>query len=448
MTKLIEPRTLKGFRDFPPELMIPRETLIEKSRQVFRSYGFAPIDTPALEYAEILLGKMDSGAEIQRQLYRFRDHGDRDVALRFDLTVPLARFAAQYVGPNPNQIPTPFKRYHIGAVWRGENPQAGRFREFMQCDFDTIGTSSPAADIEIAMVIHDLFVALGFEQFEIRINNRLILNGLLEQLQLADRAAPILIALDKLAKQRRESVQAELSSLGAPQPAIMQILSLAEARGENLALLDRVESELSGNAKAMQGVQQLRQLVTVCSAAGIPGERIRVDLSICRGLDYYTGTIYETFLNDLPSIGSVCSGGRYDNLAGLYTKQTLPGVGASLGLDRLLAAMETLQLLPKTATPAPVMIVQFSADRLSDYFRIGRELRQSGIGTEVFPEPKKIGAQLQYAERRGSRLAIIIGPDEFAAGACKVKDLSARIEVTIDQSELIGALRKLLQSGP
>src|SRR4051794_15430123 len=182
MAKLIEPRTLKGFRDYPPELMIPREALMETARRVFRSYGFAPIDTPALEYAEILLGKMDPGAEIQRQLYRFRDHGDRDVALRFDLTVPLARFAAQFVGPNPNQLPTPFRRYHLGAVWRGENPQAGRYREFMQCDFDTIGTAANAADIEIALVIHDLLLALGFERFEIRINNRLVLNGLLEEL--------------------------------------------------------------------------------------------------------------------------------------------------------------------------------------------------------------------------------------------------------------------------
>src|SRR5262245_16341577 len=182
MAKLIEPRTLKGFRDYPPELMIPREALIEASRGVFRSFGFAPIDTPSLEYAEILLGKMDPDAEVQRQLYRFRDHGDRDVALRFDLTVPLARFAAMYVGPNPNQIPNPFKRYHIGIVWRGENPQAGRYREFMQCDFDTIGTLANAADIEIALVIHDLLATLGFQRFEVRVNNRLVLNGLLEEL--------------------------------------------------------------------------------------------------------------------------------------------------------------------------------------------------------------------------------------------------------------------------
>src|SRR6185436_12430557 len=182
MAKWIEPRTLKGFRDYPPELAIPRESLMETARRVFRSYGYAPIDTPALEYAEVLLGKLDAAAEIQRQLYRFRDHGDRDVALRFDLTVPLARFAAQYVGPNPNQIPTPFKRYHIGTVWRGENTQKGRYREFMQCDFDTIGTTSNAADIETLLVIHDLFERLGFARFTIRVNNRLVLNGLLQRL--------------------------------------------------------------------------------------------------------------------------------------------------------------------------------------------------------------------------------------------------------------------------
>src|SRR5947209_4510140 len=210
MTKLIEPRTLKGFRDYPPDLMLPREWLMETARRVYRSYGFAPIDTPALEYAEILLGKMDAEAEIQRQLYRFKDHGDRDVGLRFDLTVPLARFAAQYVGPNPNQIPVPFKRYHIGPVWRGENTQAGRYREFMQCDFDTIGTASNAADCETALVIHDLMVALGFERFEVKINNRLVLNGLLEELGLADRAVSLLRSLDKLPKAGREAVRDEM----------------------------------------------------------------------------------------------------------------------------------------------------------------------------------------------------------------------------------------------
>src|SRR5438270_796190 len=239
MADLIQPRTLKGFRDYPPALMIPRERLMDTARRVYCSYGFAPIDTPALEYSEILLGKMDPNAEIQRQLYRFRDHGDRDVALRFDLTVPLARFAAQFVGPNPNQIPTPFKRYQIGTVWRGENPQAGRYREFMQCDFDTIGTTANAADVEIALVIHELMDKLGFERFEVRINNRLVLNGLLEQFGLGDRATGTLIARDKLAKQGRAAVLDELTStVGLSPAAAERVVAVAETRGTNAEVLE------------------------------------------------------------------------------------------------------------------------------------------------------------------------------------------------------------------
>jgi histidyl-tRNA synthetase len=447
MTKIIEPRTLKGFRDYPPELMLPREWLMETARRVYRSYGFAPIDTPALEYAEILLGKMDAGAEIQRQIYRFKDHGGRDVALRFDLTVPLARFAAQYVGPNPNQIPTPFKRYHFGTVWRGENPQAGRYREFMQCDFDTIGTASNAADCETALVIHDLMVALGFDRFEVCVNNRLVLNGLLEEFGLADKSNGVLIALDKLAKQGSAVVLAEMTAadgLALTASQAERVVAFAEMRGESATVLDRIERDFGGNAKAADGIAKLRELLAVARAADIPERRLRLDLSVCRGLDYYTGTIYETSLTDLPEIGSVCSGGRYDNLAGLYTKQVLPGVGASLGLSRLLAAMAELNLLPKTSTPAPVFVVQFSAERLADYQRLARPLRQAGIGVEVYPEAKKIGQQLQYAERRGFRIALIAGPDEFAKGVVKIKDLSKREERAVAESELLRTIREML----
>src|SRR5947209_550608 len=369
MADLIQPRTLKGFRDYPPALMIPREWLVDTARQVYRSYGFSPIDTPALEYAEILVGKMDAEAEIQRQLYRFHDQGGRDVALRFDLTVPFARFAAQNIG----QLGTPFKRYHVGTVWRGEAPQAGRFREFMQCDFDIIGTTANAADVEIALVVNDLMVALGFERFEVRVNNRLVLNGLLEELGMAEHGKTVLRILDKLGKQGREAVAKELTApvvdrgAGLSAGQADRVLALASTSGDNAAVLDRVERDFGRNPKAADGIAKLRELLAVAKTAGIPDGRLRIDLAICRGLDYYTGMIYETFLADLPGIGSVCSGGRYDNLAGLYTKQTLPGVGASLGLDRLLAAMEELNLLPKTSTPAPVQTVQFSADRPGDY---------------------------------------------------------------------------------
>jgi len=442
MADLIEPRVLKGFRDYLPELMIPREQLLEKARRVYRSYGYAPIDTPALEYAEILLGK--GGDESDRQLYRFTDNGGRDVAMRFDLTVPFARFAAQHIG----KLGTPFKRYHMGPVWRGETPGKGRFREFWQCDFDTIGTTSNAADIEVALVIHDLMLGLGFERFRIQVNNRLVLNGLLEELGLAGQTVPVLRALDKFAKFPREEVRQEMVEKGKATPEQAdRVLALAELQGTNKEMLDRLERDFGTNAKAAEGITKLRELIAVARTAGVPDERLCLDLSIARGLDYYTGTIYETFLTD-SKYGSVCSGGRYDNLAGLFTRQALPGVGASLGLDRLLAAMEELNLLPKVATPAPVLIVQFIQDRLGEYQKMARSLRAAGIGAEVYPDAKKVGAQLQYAEKRGFRYALIAGADEFAQGTWKLKDLAKREEVSLPAAEVLPTLRaSLSESG-
>jgi histidyl-tRNA synthetase len=443
MADRIDPRTLKGFRDYLPELMIPRERILERARAVYRSYGYAPIDTPALEYAEILLGK--GGEESDRIIYQFQDHGGRNVALRFDLTVPFARFAAQYIG----KLGTPFKRYHLGPVWRGENTAHGRYREFWQCDFDTIGTTANAADIEVALVICDLMKAIGFERFQVRINNRLVLNGLLEKLGLAGKAAPLLRALDKLPKVGRDKVIEEMmgtgeTSAGVSREQAVQVLQLAEMEGSSAEILDRLQATVADNARAAEGVRRLRELIDVARVAGIPEGQLRLDLSIARGLDYYTGTIYETFLSDLPGIGSVCSGGRYDDLAGLYTKQTLPGVGASLGLDRLLAAMEELNLLEKVSTPAPVLMVQFVAERLGDYQRVARELRAAGVGVEVYPEAKKIGQQLQYAERRGFRLALIAGADEFARKEWKIKDLARRQETTVPEDQLVGAVAAAL----
>lgn len=414
----ITPRTLKGFRDYPPEIMIPRERLIDTARRVYRSYGFSPIDTPALEYLEILSGK--GSDETDKQLYKFEDHGGRWVGMRFDLTVPLARFVAQHA----NELGVPFKRYHIAAVWRGENTQRGRYREFMQCDFDTIGTRSIAADIETTLVIHDLFRAIGFNDFTIRINNRMVLSGLLERLGLSDRSTAILRALDKLGKIGAAAVAEEMVSVaGATEEQARQVLQLSEITGGNEEMLRQVESLVAGNEIGQAGAAKLKELLDAVAATGVPAERVRLDLSIARGLDYYTGTIFETFLDALPGIGSVCSGGRYDNLAGLFTSQELPGIGASLGLDRLLAAMEELGMVEKIATPAPVLIPFFDKDRLHDYLRLAAVLRAAGIGVEVFPEPKKLGQQLKYADRRGFRVALIAGGNEFQAGVCQVKDL-------------------------
>jgi histidyl-tRNA synthetase len=417
---LIQPRTLKGFRDYLPEAMMPREWIVDTARRVYRSYGFRPIDTPALEYLEILTGK--GSEETDKQLYQFQDHGGRHVGLRFDLTVPLARFVAQHA----HELGLPFKRYHIATVWRGENTQAGRYREFMQCDFDTIGATDLAADIEMVLVLNDLFVALGIEHFTIRVNHRAVLNGLLEKLGVADRSAAVLRALDKLGKIGAEGVSAELARTAQTSAAQSeQLLALAALDGDNGAILASLARLVAGNATGERGVAELTDLGEAVAAAGVPAGRLKFDPSIARGLDYYTGIVVETQLDDKPDIGSVASGGRYDNLAGLFTNQKLPGVGASLGLDRLLAALEALGRLPRAKTPAPVLVCMFDAERRNDYLKLAAQLRAEGLGVEVFPEAKKLGKQLQYADKQGFRVALVAGANEFAAGQCQVKDLAS-----------------------
>ncbi|HEX3726438.1 MAG TPA: histidine--tRNA ligase [Pirellulales bacterium] len=426
----IEPRTLKGFRDYLPEAMLAREWLVDTARRVYRSYGFAPIDTPALEYLEILTGK--GSEETDKQLYKFQDHGDRWVGLRFDLTVPLARFAAQHIG----ELGTPFKRYHIATVWRGENTQRGRYREFMQCDFDTIGTHALTADIETTLVIHDLFQALGISDFTINVNNRMVLTGMLEQFGLAERATPMLRALDKLSKVGPEKVANEMVEVaGATRPQAERILRLSETTGSNDHVLAELAKLVEENEIGQAGVAKLEDLLSAALAAGVDPGRLRITPSIARGLDYYTGTVFETFLDKLPGIGSVCSGGRYDNLAGLYTKEELPGIGASLGLDRLLAALEELNLVRPERTPAPVFIPFFDGDRLHDYLRLAAHIRALGIGVEFYPEPKKLGAQLKYADRRGFRLAVIAGENEWSTGTCQIKDLMTGQSIAVTLAE-------------
>ncbi len=439
---LIKPRTLSGFRDFLPAAMIPREQLMETARNVYRSYGFAPIDTPTLEHADILCGK--GSEETDRQMYRFEDNGGRDVGMRFDLTIPLARFVAQHA----SELGMPFKRYHIATVWRGERPQAGRYREFAQCDFDTIGTTSIASDIETGMVIFDLMRAIGFDNFSIRINNRKVLNGLLEKSGLAEHSVSVLRALDKLPKIGREKVHAEMSNVtGASTDQIDQILQLAEINGDRDSVLSKLGPLCSGSELAEEGLQQLCDVSAAADVAGIENRNLQIDVSIARGLDYYTGTIYETFLDDLPSIGSVCSGGRYDNLAQLYTKQLLPGIGASLGLDRLLAAMETLEMIPTTKTPADVMVVQFDSEHLNRYISIARSLRAAGLRVEVFPDAKKLNQQFKYADRRGFRAVIIAGTDEFESNQVQVKWLADGSQASVPLDDSASELADMLRSG-
>ncbi len=440
---LITPRTLKGFRDYLPAAMMPREQLVETAKRVYRSYGFSPIDTPALEYLEILQGK--GSDETDRQLYQFVDHGGRAVGMRFDLTVPLARFVAQHAA----ELGMPFKRYHVATVWRGENTQRGRYREFMQCDFDTIGTRSVVADIETALVIHDLMLAIGLRDFTVCINNRLVLNGLLDKLGLAEKSTAVLRALDKLAKIGPEPVMAELQAqAGATRAQAAELLRLGELSGEPDAILHQLDGILAGSDRGLAGVETLRQVLAGVRAAGVPEARVKLDVAIARGLDYYTGTVFETYLSPLPTIGSVCSGGRYDNLAGLFTKQELPGIGASLGLDRLLAAMEELGLVEKVATPADVLLTYFAQDQLPTYLALAAQLRAAGLRVEIYPEPKRLGQQLKYADQRGFRVALVAGDDELARRTCQVKDLRTgeRQEVGLDPQlePVVQTIRRIL----
>ncbi|XZE22745.1 histidine--tRNA ligase [Pirellulaceae bacterium SH449] len=442
---MIQPRTLKGFRDFLPSAMIPRERLMEVARTVYRRYGFVPIDTPALELLEILTGK--GSEETDRQMYHFVDAGGRKVGMRFDLTVPFARFAAQHI----NELGTPFKRYHIAPVWRGEAPQAGRFREFVQCDFDTIGTTGVVSDIETALVIHELLLALGIERFVIRINNRQILTAFLRKQGLEQLAVPVLRALDKFEKVGTESVLKELDQNGLSHEQASGVLGLASITGSHDQVLSQLDQMLVGDEAGQQGIGRLRDIAGAMVAAGVPTDRFRIDVSIARGLDYYTGVVFETILSDLPNIGSVCSGGRYDNLAGLYTKQQLPGIGASLGLDRLLAALEQLGHLPKQHASADVFIALFDPTRLNDYFELAKIVREAGFSAEVYPEEKKLAQQLKYADQRGFPIALIAGSRELDEGKVQIKNLLTKVSTEVawrdDAEGFVEALRNIKRLG-
>lgn len=438
---------MSGFRDYPPALMIPRERVLQTARDVYRSYGYSPIDTPAVESLDVLLGK--GGEESDKLVYRVKSaKGEKEeMGLRFDLTVPFARFSAKHV----NESGLPFKRYAMGPVWRGERPGQGRYREFWQCDFDTIGTTSNAADIECVLVINDLFKALQIDDYQIRINNRMILNGGLEALGIPDKAVPVLRSIDKLAKIGCEKVIEEMvRESGITNEQANMVMVLVAVPGSNMVRLDTVMEMFGTNGKVASGVAQLRELLTVAKATGVDDNNICVDLSIARGLDYYTGTIFETVLTDplVSTFGSVCSGGRYDNLASLYTKQVLPGVGASLGVDRLLAAMEELKhpWLSGAATPVPVLILNLGMEMLGEYQRIARTLRAAGIGTEVYPDAKKLGPQFQYAEKRGFKLAVIVGESEIATGTVKLKNLALRKEDSVPLADLVSKCQAELEA--
>ena len=433
MASIIEPRVLKGFRDFLPPTEIKRKEIQRILEHSFENFGFVPIDTPALEYREVLLGK--GGGETDKQVYAFQDNGGRDVSLRFDLTVPFARFLAAH----RNDLYLPFKRYHISKVWRGENTQKGRYREFTQCDFDTVGPDTASADFEIIFMMYSSLKSLGVENFKIHINHRGIFNAFLEHNGLKDANVEILRSVDKMGKIGREEVEKLLVPVTGEKQA-KDILSFIQAEQDWKSTLEKLTGLAGGKN---DHTRRIESLLAMAEETGI-SDYIYFDPSITRGLDYYTGVVFETFLTDIPKIGSVCSGGRYNNLAGLYTKEELPGVGASIGLDRLIAALEELSKLDTKESCTRVLILNMDDSLMGHYFSIAGRLREADISTELFLEKKKLKNQFSFADRKSIPFAVICGGDEYEKGLITLKNLETRESfemISLEKAvELIGKL--------
>lgn len=425
MGNLIQPKILKGFRDFLPEQEILRTGLQEKVIKVFRSYGFVPIDTPVLEYSEILLRK--SNGETEKQVFRFEDNGGRDVALRFDLTVPFARFTAEH----KEELYFPFKRYHIAKVWRGEKPQAGRYREFVQCDFDIVGSDSPSSDFEILSLMKASLKEIGVENVTIKVNHRGIFNRFLAKLQVQEKSEDILRTVDKLAKVGVDAVVQELTEICGSEENAKLILDYIQKKSSFTETLSHIEEMAGGKA---EDSERMAKIYSMMQETGI-ADSFELDPSITRGLDYYTGIVYETFLNDLPSIGSVCSGGRYDNLAGLYMKDRVPGVGASIGLDRLIAGLEQLGITEKKGSYVDVEIFNTDDSLCVEYQKLAGLLRAKGYSVEVFPEAKKIVQQYGVAEKKGIKWGIMMSAEQCASGKFQLKNLQTRqtVDCTVEE---------------
>ena len=416
---MITPRTLSGFKDRLPKESYAKSQMLKSIVESFEKFGFSPIETPHLEYAEIL--KKQGSEEIQKEMYHFLDHGGREVALRFDLTVPLARFIAQY----KNELGLPFKRYCIGNVFRGERAQKGRYREFTQCDFDFIGTQSIGADAEIVQVIYQTLRHLGVERFTIALNNRKIFNGLMESLGAESQTIAVLRIIDKIDKIGRESVREELlakTSLQGEQVAMLLDFIAKKQQGSALEFLDTLASYKAINATLAEGIEELYELCKILSLL-LPQEFYQINLSIARGLGYYTGIVYETTLNDLPTLGSVCSGGRYDNLTQNFSSDSLSGVGASIGLDRMLAGLEELGLIQTRANVADTLVIPLQS--LEYGYFAAQNLRNLGLKIEVYPEIVKPKKSFAYANAKGYKYVIVLGEEEEAQKTYTFKNMES-----------------------
>ncbi len=434
----VEPRTLPGFMELLPNDQIKFNSLVDKIRKSYEKFGFLPLDTPIIEMADVLLAK--AGGETEKQIYRF-NKGETDLALRFDLTVPLAKYVCEY----NNDISFPFKRYQIGKVYRGERPQKGRYREFYQCDIDIIGDGelSIVNDAEMPSVIYTTIKEFGFDNFTIRINNRKLLNGLFAELSLEEQSVEIMRIIDKLEKIGKDNVVKCLQDLNVANEKIEKILNFIEIDGETDEKLQKLENLNFTNELFLQGLSELKEVVKYVRLFGVPDTNFKVDLTIARGLDYYTGTVYETFLNDYRELGSVCSGGRYDNLAEFYTDKKMPGVGVSIGLTRLFSKLSELNILKEKDESISKVLVVSMTDDISRALEVATKIREEEINTDVYLENKKIKAKFKYADKLKIPYVAVIGEEEEKNGTVSLKNMETGEQEEMSIEKMIEVLKNI-----
>ena len=433
----VAPRTLPGFMELNPNDQVKFNQMKETIQRSYERFGFLPLDTPVIELSEVLLAK--AGGETEKQIYRFTK-GDTDLSLRFDLTVPLAKYVAEYY----NDLAFPFKRYQIGKVYRGEKAQKGRYREFYQCDIDIIGNGelSIINDAQIPSIIYNTFKELGFDNFTICINNRKILNGLFGSLGLAEISGDILRVIDKIEKIGEQAVKDELQQLGVQEEALEKIMSFVAIGGGVDEKLANLQQFGISNELFLEGVKELGDVVRYIRSLGVPEGYFAIDLKIARGLDYYTGTVYETFLNDYRKLGSVCSGGRYDNLAEYYTDKKLPGVGISIGLTRLFYQLSQINAIKADRESVSKVLIIPMDTNIEDCLEIANALRTAGINTDVYLEDGKIKKKMKYADKWRIPFVLIVGEEEVKKQKFSLKNMSTGEQNELSVEEIIEVLSK------
>ena len=454
--EIIKPGIPKGTRDFLPENMLRRQFVMNTIRSIFEKYGYEPLETPSLERLDVLSGKY--GEEGEQLIFKILKRGTGiekvgkeltevsitkfsdivEEALRYDLTVPLCRVVAMY----QNELTYPFKRYQMQPVWRGDRPQKGRYREFYQCDADTVGSASMLADAETIALINEILITLGFQQFKIRINNRKILTGIVEYSGVeVSRGNEVCIAIDKLEKIGMDGVKKELEERDIPQPAITKILKVLEINGEPESILNDVASLLNVSAKGTEGINETLELISLIGSLGVPAQNYTLDLYLARGLSYYTGPIYESIVEE-PKIGSLTGGGRYDELVGMFSGQNIPATGTTIGIERIIDVMTELNMLPESKTKTRALVTIFDEATRAASLDVVKKLRAAGINTEIFFDVSGLKKQFKYADKKGIPFVVILGPDEVARNEVSLKNLKTGEQANVTLEKLIEILKE------